>query len=324
MNLDGYDAGSVALYFLGHSDGERIKVGITTRPGEARRLEHENAGPDELDLTHLATVLCSPSDEKIVKRTFKHLRVHGRTQEWFYAKPELVDYVRWLLHQWYVTDVESKSVGLTRVHSDMWLPNPDRVFVLPEEELPINTWGHLTRGPVTGDDFYTHPSIIAAARDVLGRITLDPASHPSANEVVRAETIFTIADNGLTADWGGRVWCNPPFGQWELWAKKIAAEWQSGRVEAMCLLAASRTITAKCMAPVHTSAAAMTVLHGRIPFWGPKATSSPDDGHLIFYFGPDVDLFVKAFESLGNVYTLTAGYAGRRHPTAAAESLAPP
>ena len=115
---------------------------------------------------------------------------------------------------------------------------------------------------VTGDDYYTDASIIHAVRRVMGGIDLDPASHPLANQVVEAGRFHTVADDGLSHDWKGRVWLNPPFGQWDRWAPKVISEWDSGRVEELCLLAATRTTTARVLL------AAPDRLHGRsVPPW---------------------------------------------------------
>lgn len=54
--------------------------------------------------------------------------------------------------------------------------------------------------------------IIAASRSVLGRIDLDPASSVIFNDNVKAEKFFTKECNGLSQDWYGRMFVNPPSG----------------------------------------------------------------------------------------------------------------
>lgn len=60
-------------------------------------------------------------------------------------------------------------------------------------------------------EFYTPADIVERARYVLGGIDTDPASSEFANQVVRATSYYTVANNGLLAHrWDGRVLLNPP------------------------------------------------------------------------------------------------------------------
>lgn len=62
-------------------------------------------------------------------------------------------------------------------------------------------------GTATTHDWLTPPEILHA----LGAFDMDPCA--SQFQPWRtATTQFTIEDDGLSRDWVGRVWCNPPYG----------------------------------------------------------------------------------------------------------------
>jgi transposase len=146
-------------------------------------------------------------------------------------------------------------------------------------------------------EWYTDARIMKVIRSVMGSIDLDPASHPDANRVVRAQQFFTFEDDGLTKTWEGRrVWCNPPFGAWDEWAAKIYQEWSRGGIGDLCVLIGTRSLSAKANVPLLRSASAVCITKGRIPFWGPHAKSAPNDGHAILYFGERPQSFNEAFE----------------------------
>jgi ParB family chromosome partitioning protein len=52
---------------------------------------------------------------------------------------------------------------------------------------------------------------IALARDVLGGIDLDPATHEDAQGTIQAAKYFTKEHDGLKQEWHGSVWLNPPY-----------------------------------------------------------------------------------------------------------------
>ena len=60
--------------------------------------------------------------------------------------------------------------------------------------------------------------LVDVVHDVMGRIDLDPASTDEHNERVKAGLYYTKEMDGLTRQWSGKVWCNPPYGRGELLA----------------------------------------------------------------------------------------------------------
>lgn len=284
----------------------RIKIGETE--DHAKRFNQHGASRfgDRVNFTPVCMVRGTRNEERAVLAYFaKHL-IEGE-RETFHDNKELVNYIRWLRDQYYVwvPDSTPPCPGIDKleiIHGDHWLPNEDRCKSRPNGDMfSHNSIASLPPRAVSVDDFYTNPIIIEAVRESLGGIDLDPASHAFANSVVKAAAFFSIRDDGLSQDWHGKVWLNPPFSQWQYWVPKIISEWKSGRVESMCVLSATRTLTAQYFSDIHESCTAMCVLRGRIPFWGERA-STPDDGHAVFYFGQHFVRFASVFGKLGKVY----------------------
>ena len=70
----------------------------------------------------------------------------------------------------------------------------------------------------TSDDYYTPPEIFTA----LGiTFDLDVCSPPGGVPWIPKKGYYTIIDDGLTQDWFGLVWCNPPYSTPSLWADKM-------------------------------------------------------------------------------------------------------
>ena len=85
-------------------------------------------------------------------------------------------------------------------------------------------------------EWYTPTEIVEAARMTMGSIDLDPCT--ITNNPTGARMFYTAETDGLTKEWFGNVWLNPPFGEGFVeWMHKANSEIASGRVSQMiCLI----------------------------------------------------------------------------------------
>ncbi len=140
----------------------------------------------------------------------------------------------------------------------------------------------------------------------MGGIDLDPASSAAANEVVKADKYLSVAENGLDADWHGRVWMNPPYAMplIEQFAAKLAAEVSASRVKQAIVLVNNATDTA-WFADLASASSAVCFPRGRIRFWNPSGDKgAPLQGQAMLYVGHRVDRFVKEYKQYGTVWTI--------------------
>jgi hypothetical protein len=152
-------------------------------------------------------------------------------------------------------------------------------------------------------EHYTPAKYLEAVRLVLGGIDLDPASCAKANATVRAKKFFTLKDDGLSREWWGRVFMNPPYcGQAEVWVNKLLAEYRAGRVTEAIILLNAFHCDAKWFKPLWD----FTICHTdhTIPFNTSKDhRQQPNRASVFIYLGPDPDAFAREFEQFGAVIT---------------------
>jgi hypothetical protein len=106
------------------------------------------------------------------------------------------------------------------------------------------------------DEWLTPPDVLAA----LGRFDLDPCS-PVARPWDTAALHYTAEDDGLSRQWFGRVWCNPPFGREAVKSLRRMAEHGNG-----IALIPARTETAMFYECVWGVADAVLFIKGRPHF----------------------------------------------------------
>lgn len=158
-------------------------------------------------------------------------------------------------------------------------------------------------GNNSGDnEWYTPDEYIAAAVRVMGGIDLDPASSPTANDIVGAATYYTAQDNGLAQPWSGRIWMNPPYAQPLIgqFAERMADQYSVGNVTAAIVLVNNGTETA-WFQTIAAQASALCFPKGRVKFWHPNKVAVPLQGQAIFYLGDEVDQFASEFSQFGFV-----------------------
>ncbi len=153
------------------------------------------------------------------------------------------------------------------------------------------------------NEWYTPAKYLDAARDVLGKIDIDPASSEAAQKNVRATKYYSPENDGLVQEWHGRVWLNPPYAQPLIteFVSKMAIEWRAGHVQAAIMLTHNYTDTAFFHLAA-TSCTAICFTRGRIQFEDTKGErASPTQGQAFFYFGDDVEAFTRRFKEIGFV-----------------------
>ena len=149
------------------------------------------------------------------------------------------------------------------------------------------------------NEWYTPPEYIELAREVMRRIDLDPASSDKANEVVKAAKYYTADEDGLSQEWAGNVWLNPPYSS-ELivrFTEKLIAELP--RISQALVLVNNATET-EWFSKLVKTASAVCFPKGRVKFYMPNGTiGAPLQGQAILYFGADSSKFTEVFSAKG-------------------------
>lgn len=151
------------------------------------------------------------------------------------------------------------------------------------------------------NEWYTPPKFIEAARAVMGSIDLDPASSDIANQTVNAANYYTAEVDGLTKDWVGNVWMNPPYSQPLIgqFCEKIAS---SDGISQACILVNNATET-EWFSHLFGAASAVCFIRSRVKFLDQngKESGAPLQGQAVVYIGDQIDDFYHNFSQFGYV-----------------------
>ena len=121
--------------------------------------------------------------------------------------------------------------------------------------------------------------------DALGTFDLDPCAAPSPRPWPTAERHIELPEDGLTAEWVGSVWLNPPYGQetWR-WLDRLADHGDG------VALVFARTETQGFFAQVWEKATACLFLRGRLFFCredGVPASANAGAPSVLVAYGQD-------------------------------------
>lgn len=168
--------------------------------------------------------------------------------------------------------------------------------------LEMGSKPHVTNN--SGDnEWYTPSEYLVAARKVMGGIDLDPASSPVANARVGASVFYSESDNGLSKEWSGRVWMNPPYsnGLMAPFMEKLGGHVSAGQITQAVVLVNNATET-KWFQGAAKLAKLICFPEGRIQFLKPDGERGPPlQGQAILYFGPKTETFNAVFSEFGLV-----------------------
>ncbi len=207
-----------------------------------------------------------------------------------------------------LVDAMDKTISISAAAMATALPKEEQQAIMAEIEQggkPSEVIkNHVLATKHTGDEeSYTPQEYLASARAVMGAIDLDPASNPMAQENVGADRYFTVDDDGLTQEWAGKVWMNPPYTARVInrFIDKLVDHYEAGEVTQAIVLTNNNTDTSWFHQGAN-AAAAVCFTAGRINFLKRDGSrSSPTNGQAFLYFGDNLSAFKNEFGKHGMV-----------------------
>lgn len=149
-------------------------------------------------------------------------------------------------------------------------------------------------------EHYTPRHIVEMVNECLGEIDLDPCSNSHDAPNVPADLHYTAEDDGLTQEWRGRVYMNPPYGrQIGEWIDKLCAEYTAGNVTEAIALVPARVDT-QWWVRLNEAHPFVCFVMGRLSFVG-NDNNAPFPSALV-YLGSNFEKFYYTFVGLGDVY----------------------
>lgn len=115
------------------------------------------------------------------------------------------------------------------------------------------------------DEWFTPAEVVEALREhyQLGRFNLDPCADDSSS---CGEAYYSIEDDGLTKDWYGDVWVNPPYSRIMPWIEKGISELQRDNGPDRVVYLVPAATETKWFQRVFPNLSAITFLTPRVQF----------------------------------------------------------
>ena len=152
------------------------------------------------------------------------------------------------------------------------------------------------------DEYYTPPPIAELAREVMGSIDLDPCSNKYAQKYIKAKEFFIKKDDGLSKEWFGNVWLNPPYVYKEIdrWIDKVIESITYSKVSQAIVLTNNNTET-RWAQKLLSAGNCVCFPSGRVRFWNKKGKNlkGPLQGQMIVGLMVNQDRFCSEFAKTG-------------------------
>ena len=199
--------------------------------------------------------------------------------------------VQTVVNDWKPVDFEVKEAKANPMFS------PDIEVIIEDKKLKAHVSNNSGE-----NEWYTPECYIESAKKVMGNIDLDPASSEIANQTVNANLFYSQEEDGLSKEWFGNIWMNPPYSQ-PLIFQFISKLVESKGVNQAIVLVNNGTETQWGQLLLSNSSA-VCFHQSRIRFIDKYGNlgQAPLQGQMICYIGSEVNNFINEFNQYGTIY----------------------
>ena len=156
-------------------------------------------------------------------------------------------------------------------------------------------------------EYYTPPEIIELARKTMGSIDVDPCSNEHAQKYIKAGEFWTEKEDGLSREWTGNVWFNPPY------IHRVIGKWIDKLIRdkgiAQAIVLTNNNTETRWAQSLLNECNAICFPCGRIKFWnkGGGYLKAPLQGQMVIGIRVNPKLFQKNFSQIGVCWQRAVG-----------------